>query len=187
MKWQSKFSDVAEQFVANQKAIQSELQIYVSIEVTNTNAMISTLNQNVTAIMKMVFENTQPLDEREIANLVRVRGGDPSAPDDELLKEVMKKQQRVKRTGETALTKGVQRQDFPRDLNKLKEELNKEVDAVLVDNRKVFTRTFDAIEIRLKEVKTTIIREGDRVIETILAGVNKGPHERIVDKVRTNG
>jgi hypothetical protein len=158
--------------------------------------MISTLNQNVTAMMKMVFENTQPPEEREIANFVRSRGGDPAAPDDELLKEVIKNQQITKRTGETAPTKGAQRQerqerqerqDFPRDLNKLKAELNKEVDAILVDNRKVFTRTFDAIEIRLKEVKVAIVREGDRVIETILAGVNKGPHERIVDRVCTNG
>jgi hypothetical protein len=187
LKWQSKFSDVAEEFVTHQKAIQGELQIYVSIEVTNTNIMISTLNQNVTAMMKMVFENTQPLEEREIANFVRSRGGDPSAPDDELLKEVIKNQKIMKRTAETAPIKGGPRQDFPRDLTKLKEELNKEVDAILVDNRKVFTRTFDAIEIRLKEVKATIVREGDRVIETILAGVNKGPLERIVDRVCTNG
>ena len=61
--------------------------------------------------------------------------------------------------------------------------MNKDVDTVLEENGKVFDRTFEATEIRLKEMKGTIIRESDRVIESILAGVNKGPQDRIVDRV----
>jgi len=174
---------MAEEFVSHQKALQFDLQIQISVEVTNASATLSTLNENVTSMMKMVFERMQTPEERELANFVESKGGvDAVLSDDELLDEVAKNQQKAE---EQSGIKGIRPPDWkPLDLPKLRKEVNKEVDTILAENSKIFEQRFEAVAISVKEVKGTIIRESDRVIETILAGIGKGPHERILDKVR---
>ena len=44
-------------------------------------------------------------------------------------------------------------------------------------------RKFGAIELPLKKVNATILRQSDRVISEVLAGMQAGPHERIKDEV----
>lgn len=149
--------------------------------------MLSTLNKNVNEMMGMVFDRMRSPEERELANFVKSKGGVVAAPDDKLLKEILKNQQQRQEKEEEDPIKGSQKPDFPVNITKYKEELNKEVDTIVEENSVLFERAFGAIEISIREVKGTIVREGDRVIETILAGVNNGPHERIVDRVRPNG
>ncbi|KAF8549417.1 hypothetical protein OG21DRAFT_1488548 [Imleria badia] len=186
IKWQQKFTGVAEQFADHQDAIQSDLQIYISVEITNTNEMLWTLGKNMTSMMEMVFDHMQSPKERELANFVQSKGGVATSPDDKLLKEVIlnfqQQQQQKKKNEDKKPVKGSPESDFPVDLSSFKEELNKEIDTVLAANGKVFERAFEAIEISQREVKGTIVHESDRVIETILAGVNHGPQERILDK-----
>ena len=185
IKWQQKFTGVAEQFADHQNAIQSDLQMYISVEITNTNEMLRTLGKNVTTMMEMVFDRMQSPKERELANFVQSKGGIATSPDDKLLKEVMRNFQQQQK-GDKKPVKGNPESDFPVDLSSFKEELSKEIDTVMAANGKVFERAFEAIEINLREVKGTIVRETDRAIEKILAGVNKGPQERILDKESTS-
>jgi hypothetical protein len=158
--------------------------MYVSVEITKTNVMLSALSQNVNAMMEMVFQRMQSPEEREIAKIAKssgfVQGKDGTAalPDDKLLKEILKSQPQDK-----APTKGNPQSTPAVSLTTFRKEMSKDVDTVLEENGKVFDRAFEATELRLKEMKGTIIRESDRVIESILAGVNKGPQDRIVDRV----
>lgn len=188
VKWQQRFTDVAQQFVDHQNAIQLDLQMYISIEIANVNETLSTLNKNVTSMMQMVFNRMQSPAERELANFVKSKGGVVTSPDDKLLQEVIKyfqqQQQQQKEGKDRKQNKGSPGSDFPVDLTSFKKELNKEIDDILVANGKVFERAFGAIEISLKEVKGTIVHETDRAIETILAEVS--PQERIVDSVSTS-
>lgn len=186
LKWQGKFTAVAAEFIGHQKALQFDLQIQISVEITNANVTLSALNENVTNMMKMIFDRLQSPEERELATFVESKGGvDVVLADDELLREVVKNQQKEE---EKSTTKGIRPPDWrPLDLPGFRKELNKEVDTVLAENSKTFERRFEAVEISLREVKGTIVRESDRVIETILAGIGKGPHERVLDKVCTGG
>ena len=179
--------------MTHQNAIQSDLQLYISGEITDTNKMLLTLNKNVTNMMAMVFDRMQSPEERELANFVQNKGGAATSPDDKLLQEVIKNFQQKQKEDKMSTkggpvsdkmpTKGGPVSEFPADLAKFKKELGKEIGDILEENGEVFERAFGAIEISLKEVKGTIIHEGDRVIETILAGVNRGPQERIKDRV----
>lgn len=158
--------------------------MYISIEIASASETLSTLNKNVTSLMEMVFNRMQSPEERELSNFAKSKG---DVPYDKLLQEVIKhfqqqqQQQKEKEDKDKKPTKGSSEPDFPVDLTSLKKELNKEIDDILVANDQVFQRAFGAIEIRLKEVKETIVHETDRAIETILAGVS--PQERIVDRV----
>lgn len=171
--------------MAHQNAIQSDLQLYISGEITDTNKMLLTLNKNVTNMMAMVFDRMQSPEERELANFVQNKGGAATSPGDKLLQEIIKNFQQ-KQKEDKMPTKGSPVSEFPSDLAKFKKELSQEIGDILEENGEVFERAFGAIEISLKEVKGTIVHEGDRVIETILAGVNRGPQERIKDKVGTS-
>lgn len=184
--------------MAHQSAIQFDLQLYISGEVTNTNEMLSTLSKNVTSMscmMKMVFDRMQSPEERELANFIQNKGGVATSPDDKLLQDVMKNFQQQRKDDKTPTrgavsekmpTKGSPGSDFPADLAQFKKELNKEIGDILEENSEVFERTFRAMEISLKEVKGTIVHEGDRIIKTILDGVNRGAQERIKDRVGTS-
>ena len=59
-------------------------------------------------------------------------------------------------------------------VTELRKEVSKDVEQVLADN-KFFDQKFEAMKMKVEEVKVEIRHESDRVIDTILAG----PHERI--------
>ncbi|KAL0577140.1 hypothetical protein V5O48_004854 [Marasmius crinis-equi] len=187
LKWQSKFTSVAEQFVDHQKAIQSDLQLYIAFEISAATSILSTLNRNVATVIETVFERMQPSKDRDIAAFVQSKGGRQAGdPDDQLLKDVIKYEQQLQRKDEKGIVnpKGGPQQhtEMLTTLDKFKEELKKDIDIILKENTELFEKRFDAVEFRLKEVKGVIIRESDRVIETILAGVGQGPQERIRDR-----
>ncbi|KAL0569703.1 hypothetical protein V5O48_012263 [Marasmius crinis-equi] len=184
-KWQSKFTDVAGQFVDHQNAIQSCLQLYIASEIVTVSSMVSTLNQNVAIMMEMVFERMQPAKDREIAELVQGKGGSQEHPNDQLIQDVIKyvKQLQQKDEKGNADPKGGPQRPtgMPADVNAFREELKKDVDTILRQNADLFEKKFEAVELSLKEVKRTINRESDRVIEKILSSVYQGP-QRILDK-----
>lgn len=177
---------MAEQFISHQKDLQSDLQVYISVEITNTNAMLSTLNDNMVDMMKMIFAMMRSPEEREFAKFVQRRGGrEVVVADEETLKEIMKhhQQQQIQQEMKKVPTQRGQQANLPLDLDDFRRELNKDVDTILAENSKIFDQRFGAIESQLNEVKGTIVRVGDRVIEEIMARISLGPHERIVDMV----
>ncbi|KAL0577439.1 hypothetical protein V5O48_004549 [Marasmius crinis-equi] len=184
-KWQSKFTDIAGEFVDHQNAIQSSLQLYIASGTGTVSSMVSTLNKNVTIMMEMVFERMQPAKDREIAELVQRKGGSQEDPNDQLIQDIIEyvKQLQQKDEKGNADPKGGPQQPtgIPADVNAFREELKKDVDTILRQNADLFEKKFEAVEFSLKEVKQTINRESDRVIEKILSSVYQGP-QRILDK-----
>jgi hypothetical protein len=185
IKWQGKFTEVAGQFAAHKQALQFELQIHLSVEMTNANETLAEVNENVKLMMKVVFEAMNTPEEKDLAVLAQNKGGvDVVLADDHTLKQVLAKQSKGKDEKGGGRPKDVNSVDSGAlTLGEFKHELDQDVEVVLAENSKHFEQKFAAMELSLKEVTVTIQRQSDRVIEEILAGVNAGPHERIVDRV----
>ena len=191
MKWQSKFTDLATQFVSHRSNLESDLQIHISITVTDTSNTVASINEKVTAMTAMigvVFEKMQSPEEKEWAAFARPHGGaDRMLESDNLMKEVLEKQKKMleKQKGGAKDEKGLtgKHGQLPTTLAEFEKELGKDVDTVLAENTKAFDQKFGAMEAALREVNVTIQRQSDRVIEEVLAGMHAGPHERILDKV----
>jgi hypothetical protein len=184
IKWQAKFTEVASQFAEHKQALQFELQIHLSVEMTNANQTLAEVNDNVKVMMKMVFDVINTPEEKELAALTQSKGGvDAILADDHLLKQILAKQSKGKDE------KGGGRKDASAEdgsvltLGEFKHELRQDVETILGENSKLFEQKFAAMQLSLTEIKVTIQHQSDRVIEEILAGVNAGPYERILDKV----
>jgi hypothetical protein len=185
LKWQAKFAEVAGQFAEHKQALQFELHIHLSVEMTKANQTLTEVNQNVKVMMKMVFEGMITPEEKELAALTHGRNVDAVLNDDHALKQILAKQSK----GKDEKGGGRSKDASPIDggaftLGEFKHELSQDIDTVLAENSKLFEQKFAAMELSLKEVTVTIQRQSDRVIEEILAGVNAGPYEHIRDKVR---
>ena len=187
IKWQSKFADVAAQFVTHKSNIQSDLQLHISITVTSTSDTLASVNEKVTAIttmMGMVFEKMQSPEEKDWAAFVRQNGGvEQVLESEELKKKVIEKQKGETKDENKAGLKNVLSQGPSMTVTEFEKELGKDVETVLAENTKAFEQKFGAIEVSLREVNVTIQRQSDRVIEEVLAEMHAGPHERILDKV----
>lgn len=187
VKWQSKFADLAAQFVTHKSNIESDLQIHISITVTTTSDTIVSVNEKVTAMtamIGMVFEKMQSPEERQWAAFARQNGGvEGVLESDELMRKVIEKQTGGAKEENTTNHKGARSQKSSMTLAEFEKELGKDVESVLVENTKAFDQKFRAMEASLQEVNVTIQRQSDRVIEEVLAGIHAGPHERILDKV----
>jgi hypothetical protein len=185
LKWQAKFAEVAGQFAEHKQALQFELHIHLSVEMTKANQTLTEVNENVKVMMKMVFEGMITPEEKELAALTHGRSVDAVLNDDHALKQILAKQSK----GKDEKGGGRSKDASPIDggaftLGEFKHELSQDIDTVLAENSKLFEQKFAAMELSLKEVTVTIQRQSDRVIEEILAGVNAGPYEHIRDKVR---
>ena len=164
--------------------LESDLQIHISITVTNTSDTLASVNEKVsamTAMIGMVFEKMQSPEEKEWAVFARQHGGvERVLESDDLMKKVVEKQKSGAKDEKGSTGKHGQ---LPPTLAEFEKELGKDVDTVLAENTKGFEQKFGAMEASLREVTVTVQRQSDRVIEEVLAGMHAGPHERILDKV----
>ncbi len=94
-----------------------------------------------------------------------------------LLSALLRKQKVEKGRGDSRAKPGRAEPTFT--VKDLCEEISKDVEQVLKDNKKTFEEKFEAQQRQLEEVKVTVRHESDRVIDAVLAG----PHERIKDQV----
>ncbi|KAI1783133.1 hypothetical protein LXA43DRAFT_1087143 [Ganoderma leucocontextum] len=188
LKWQAKFTDVAQQFADHKAAIQFDLQIHASVGITTANVTLDAmstdvgrLTENVGKLMEVVFERMRSPEEREVASLVASQPGGVEAAlkDDVLLEQVLAAQRSKDGKGARrhASGAGAQPEDRTRTIAELRQEVNKDVEQVLADN-KYFDQKFEVVRMQVDEVKVTIRRETDRMIDTLLSG----PHERIIDR-----
>ncbi|KAL0578964.1 hypothetical protein V5O48_003056 [Marasmius crinis-equi] len=189
IKWQPKFTALAKEFVEHRNALQLALQVYVAFEVSTTKYMLS----DAVDMMKTVFERMQPGKERKLAEFVRSKGGHLDNPSVDVLKaavEYEQQQQQNDKDEKANINKneagkdekvtanlGGQRTEMHRDVRNLQEEIQKDVDTILKENRGVFEKRFGAIEYSLKEIRGFVHRESDRVIKMLA-----GPHEKIRDR-----
>ena len=190
LKWQAKFTDVAQQFADHKTAIQSDLQIHASVRITTISVNLSALSaamdrftENVGKLMEVVFERMRSPEEREVASLVEAQpGGDEAAlKNDVLLEKVLAAQKSNNGKGAGARRHGGgsgAEEDKTKTISELRLEVGKDVEQVLADN-KYFEQKFEVVRMQVDEVKVSIKRETDRVIDAVLSG----PHERIIDRV----
>jgi hypothetical protein len=201
IKWQRKFTDLGNRFVTHKSNLESDLQLHISITVTNVSATLTSVNEKVTAMtamMEMVFEKYQSPEEKQLAAFARRNGGvDKVLDSDELMKQVIANQtaatkddDKTGRKGALSQTAGTKDDDrtshkgaLLMTLTEFEKELGKDVDSVLAENTKAFEQKFGAMELSLREVNVTVQRQSDRVIKEVLAGMHSGPHERVLDKV----
>jgi hypothetical protein len=193
LKWQGKFADVAAQFVTHRSNIESDLQLHISITVTNTHDLVSSVDDKIntmTVMMQLVFEKMQTSEEKELAAFAEQNGGaDHVLENGALLRKVVERQKSPTKDDKgSSAAKGAPTQtSMALTVPELEKELRKDVETILAENTKAFDQKFGAIELSLREVHVTIQRQSDRVIEEVLAGMHAGPHERIKDKVRSRG
>ena len=187
LKWQGKFTDVAQQFADHKTAMQFDLQIHASVGITTANITLSTvstdmskLTQNVGKLMEVVFERMRSPEEREVASLVASQPGgvDAALKNDVLLERVLAAQKAKDGKGAARRHGAGAEEDKTRTIADLRQEVTKDVEQVLADN-KYFEQKFEVVRMQVDEVKVSIRRETDRVIDTLLSG----PHERIIDRV----
>ncbi|KAF8650371.1 hypothetical protein AX16_005267 [Volvariella volvacea WC 439] len=179
IKWQYRFTDAANEFIEHKNALQSDLQIYISIQVTNVNETLATINGKIDEVMAMIFKLMITPEELEVAAFIRGKGGlDAVLKDDTLLQQVMLQDGQQKNRNNQIL----EQESNKSQLSEFRKDVEKEVDDILKEGSTIFDRKFEAIRISLQEVKVTVQREGDRVVEEIVANIHAGPHERIKDR-----
>lgn len=128
--------------------------------------------------MRLVFENLRTSEEREVAAFVASKGGvDKVLRSDTLLGDLL----RLHRPREGPLTKsGPASGDDKSAVEEVRRDLSKDLEKIVEENRKTFDLKFDAQQAQIERVRDTVIKEGDRIIKSII----NGPYERIVSKVR---
>jgi len=178
-------------FDSHKSNLQFDLQFHTSITVAKTHGLVTSIDEKINdmnAMIEIVFARMQTPEERNLATLVDKRGGPECILNSVgLMKEVLETQN-VATKGDNGSTsreiKGAPTQPSL-TLVEATKEIRKAVDTILAEDYPAFERKFGAIELSLKEMDATIQRQSDRVISTVLAGMQAGPHERIKDKVRS--
>ena len=173
-------------FDIHKSNLQSDLQFHTSITVTKTHGLVTSIDEkinNMNAMIEIVFARMQTPEERKLAAFAEKHGGPERVLDSVgLMKEVLEKQNVATKSDNSGKAKGAPTQTSL-TLAEAEKEIRKDVDTILAENTTAFERKFGAIELSLREVNVTIQRQSDRVISTVLAGMQAGPHERIIDKV----
>jgi hypothetical protein len=177
IKWKDKFTDVAAQFDVHKADLQLDLQIHVSVTAADMKVTLAAVHQDVSAMMTLVFEKMRSPEEREFAALVAIKGGEEKTiANDALLGDILGKS---KPRSARMVKQKQDDDDADLTLSTLRKEIAKDPDEVVKEDAKAFDQKFSAVLTQLEEVKQAVRRESDRVI----AIVQGGPHERIVDRV----
>ena len=125
--------------------------------------------------MLQMFQKLVTPEQKKLADLVQEKGGNAVLDDEQAMKEIA--------AVEASLSPASGRNDSGRfDLAEIQHEINDDPTNAIEKNAEFFNRKFDIQRRQIKEdVKRAVRREGDRVILAVLAG----PHDRIVDPVRS--
>ena len=139
------------------------------------------------SMMGLAFERMQTPEERELAVFVDKNKGPDYVLGNAMLKKKvveMENQRSATKADKGPTGKGALAQTAL-TVPELEKEILKDVDTILAENTEAFERMFGTIESSLKELDVTIKPQSDRVISELLAGMQAGPHERIIDRVRS--
>ena len=179
-RWKIDFAKMAAQFETHKDNLGLDLQMYTGITVTNVSVTLTSVDEKITtmkAMMEIVFDKMQSLEEKELAEFARQNGGTEGLLENSELKKKLfeKEKSRAKNN------KGPH--GVPETLTEFEQELEKNVKTVLEENKKAFEMRFEEFKLLLQETKGTIRHESDRVIQEVSARIHAGPHEQIIDMV----
>lgn len=137
--------------------------------------MLLGIQADVKQLMKLVFSKLRSSEEREISVFVASKGGpDNVLNSDSLLLDLMKR-------SEFRGTRGAASGSEKLMLEEVRRDLAKDLEVILAENSGIFYQKFEAQQRQIEQVHDAVLKEGDRVINTIISG----PHDRIVNKVRS--
>lgn len=174
LKWQQKFLGLAREFDEHKKALSLDLQIYSSVTMTSVYADVREVKdtvKDIVAMLKTAFDVWKTPEECELFAFIEKSGGIDRVRQNEGLVEEL-----LRRAGKSTEASGQSLK-----AHEMLEETRKSVEELMEANAMAFDNKFRLMKSELEEVKTVVHREGDRVI----AELRSGPHEDIVDPVRS--
>lgn len=146
--------------------------MHASLGIERANQTLSVVNATVTATdtkvdMTLLFQELRSPEERELRKYIESKGGpDKFLKDDTLMDEL------IARSEKSAVPSKASKE--------IKYDLKKDITDIITENFKVSENLFHALQINISvQMETTVRREGDRIIGTLLAG----PGDRIIDPV----
>ena len=145
---------------------------------SNVGTKIHNLTDKVSQFMEYVFWHMQSVEERKLSTFILTNLGSPEVvlKNDVLLqKAILTQTKHESSKASDPAGKLVESDDAVPNIAELREEVDKDVDQVIADN-KYFDHKFDSMQ---NFLRVTVRHESDRVITAILSG----PHNRIIDQV----
>ena len=183
--WEGTLKGFIDLFASRRKAFTFALSIHVGVGVDDANRKLKEIDAKIDVVIDFFVKAVSP-EQLELAALVQKRGG-PSAvmADNAALRELMKFQPAT--TVDQAKHGGSGREGAGHpdgdELAVVKQELFDSPELAIKKNLELFERKFKMQQRELaEEMRRMVHHEGDRVIEA----VTSGPHDRIIDPVRSN-
>lgn len=181
--WEGKFGSVSQQFDEHTTKLQSDLAVHTNRGVASANQMLLGIQSDLGRLMKLVFESFRSSNEREISSFVTRYGGPEKVLKNDILLGDLIVLQRQQMDGprKPACLNPPDR-SIQDEVLEVRKETQKDIGKILEENKKTFDQRFEAQRAQIEEVRSTVVKEGDRIISTIVSG----PHDRIVNKVRSS-
>lgn len=128
-------------------------------------------------MMDMFQEKFVTFEQRQLAALVRQKGGDGALQNEQSMKELV-----TKETSISTLVGGERRRSAKKfDLGEVQREIQGDPTEAIARNEASFNGKFRLQMRQIQEdIERTVRQQGDRII----SAVTGGPHERILDPVR---
>jgi len=128
-------------------------------------------------MMELFREKFVPLEQRQLAALVKQKGGDAAIHDEQSMKELV-----TKETSISTLVGSERRRSAKKfDLGEIQREIQSDPAEAIERNEESFNAKFRVQMRQIQEdVERAVRQQGDRII----SAVTGGPHERIADPVR---
>lgn len=175
--WEGKLEAFAAAFDGHKEALQKDLSMHASLGIERANKTLASVEVSVQSTgsnlnMLLLFEQLRSPEERELRKFIESKGGaDKFLKDSELMDELVDLSRRGEGTDGSQVNSHMIKADLKKDLGDLINE------GIAVSDNK-----FCALQVNIRaQMETSMRREGDRIIGTILSG----PHDRIIDPVST--
>lgn len=167
--WKSQFVEIASRFEAHKADLDSDLRMYITINVKHINSAVT----HIGPMMEAVFAEILSPEEKELSEFADKHGGIKGLLNNSWPKEQLfsKLEGNKKDPSGMSMTIG----EFTK-------ELEKDVTTILDENKDAFEERFRGIE-SLLDAPARTKQESDRVIKEVSA-IHAGPHDQVIDKVR---
>jgi hypothetical protein len=184
LRWQEKFSAAATELDTLKGDLLEDLHIHASVITADIQIMLAGVQQDVSAmsaLMTLVFQKLRSSEERELSLFAESQGGiDKIVASDSLLSELFA----IQATSRTeCFGKDAQDPSVKKSPSALREESEKDPDDFVKADAQTFEHKFDTVRAQFDQLKQTVRRESDRIIDEVQKQVRKGPHQRILNRV----
>lgn len=177
LSWETKLGEFATVFEDHKEALHKDLAMHASLGISQANQTLGRMEvvsgaSSSKLNLLLLFQELRSPEERELRKFIESKGGAEVFLNDEaLMRELI---ERSDNEGDHSI--GAQMK-LTKDLQR---DLRKDLEELINDNQEVFSNKFTALQDNIRtQMETTMAREGDRIIGTILAG----PHDRLIDPV----